>query len=109
MRKITLLAVAFALVTFGAQAQGNAVQKSQAVQQSASQGQQDKQKITPEELPEAVRTALTGSDYKEWTVGEVHKIKPTEAGAAAVYEVQFLGKEQEEPVVVRYDEAGNVV
>lgn len=108
MRKISLLAVAFALVGFGAQAQGNAAQTPQAAVQQTAQ-QQGKQKITVEALPEAVKTAVTGGDYKEWTVGEVHKVQPAEAGATATYEVQFLNKEQGEPVVVRYDEAGNVV
>ncbi|GHA65765.1 hypothetical protein SAMN04487941_2004 [Pontibacter akesuensis] len=109
MKKISLLAVAFALVGLGAQAQGNAANTTQAVQQTTPQGQQNKQKITLEELPEAVKTAVTGGEYKEWTVGEVHKLQPAEAGAAAIYEVQLLNKEQEQPVVVRYDEAGNVV
>lgn len=104
MKKISILAVAFAFVGFGAQAQDNSATQPQ--QQTMQQEQENKQQIKPEELPEAVKLAVANSNYKEWTLGEVYMIAPTEEGATAVYEVQFLS-EEEEPVVVRYDEAGN--
>ncbi|ARS36900.1 hypothetical protein [Pontibacter actiniarum] len=108
MKKISILAVAFALAGLGAQAQDNPTSQPQQQTMQQEQGQQNKQQVKPEELPDAVKLAVANSDYKEWTLGEVYLIQPTEDGAPVVYEVQFLNGE-EEPVVVRYDEAGKEV
>lgn len=108
MKKISVLAIVFALAGFGAQAQGTATQGTP-TQQTTPQGQQNKQRITAEELPDAVKTAVMGDKYTNWTLGEVHKLNQAEAGAAARYEVQFMNPEQEEPVVVVFDESGKEV
>ncbi|AKD02701.1 hypothetical protein POKO110462_00095 [Pontibacter korlensis] len=106
MKKISVLAVAFALAGFTAQAQETATQTTQ---QTTQQGQtQGKQKITPEELPAAVQQAVTGDEYKDLTVGEVHKVQSAKDGAPVTYEVQFLDSE-EQATVVRFDETGKKI
>lgn len=107
MKKISVLAIAFAIAGFTAQAQETAPQNAQQpVQQEQAQG---KQKVTPEELPDAVKQAIVTSDeYQGWTLGEVHKVQSAEDGAPVAYEVQFINGE-EQPVVVRFDETGKKI
>lgn len=107
MKKISVLAIALvACLSLNAQAQEKAATQQQ--QNTMQEGQQQKQKISPEDLPDAVKLAVAEGAYKDWTLGEVHKVQPTEEGALAVYELQFLS-ETEESVVVRYDENGKQV
>ncbi|TPE45440.1 hypothetical protein [Pontibacter mangrovi] len=106
MKKVSVLAVALAFAGFTAQAQETATQPDpQAAQQEQAQG---KQKITVQELPDAVKKSVSGDAYKDLTVGEVHKVEATEAGAPATYEVQFLDANAQ-PTVVRFDETGKKV
>ncbi|MCX2740708.1 hypothetical protein [Pontibacter anaerobius] len=108
MNKISVLAAAFALAGFTAQAQEAATPT--AAQQPAQQEQaQGKQKIGPEELPDAVKEAIvTGEEYQGWTMGEAFKVQPAEDGAPATYEVQFINADKQ-PVTVRFDETGKKI
>ena len=107
MKKISVLALAFALAGFTAQAQETATQNTP---QTTQQGQEKgKQKIAPDELPDAVKQAIVSNEeYANWTLGEVHKVQAAEDGAPATFEVQFINGE-EQPVVVRFDENGKKV
>ncbi|SFG71104.1 hypothetical protein [Pontibacter chinhatensis] len=107
MKKISVLALAFALAGFTAQAQETATQNTE---HTTQQGQEKgKQKIAPDELPDAVKQAIvTNEEYANWTLGEVHKVQAAEGGAPATFEVQFINGE-EQPVVVRFDENGKKV
>jgi hypothetical protein len=107
MKKISVLAIAFALAGFTSQAQEVANENAQQpAQQEQAQG---KQKVNPEELPDAVKQAIvTDEEYQGWTLGEVHKVQGAEDGAPATYEVQFINGE-EQPVVVRFDETGKKI
>ncbi|WP_276498569.1 hypothetical protein [Pontibacter litorisediminis] len=108
MKKFSILAVALAFAGFSAQAQEVANENAQQpVQQEQAQG--NKQKVTPEELPDAVKQAIvTSDDYQGWTMGEAYKLQGAEDGAPATYEVQFINGE-EQPVVVRFDENGKKI
>lgn len=107
MKKISVLALAFALAGFTAQAQEVANENAQKpAQQEQAQG---KQKITPDELPDAVKKAIvTSEEFQGWTLGESFKVQGAESGAPATYEVQFINGE-EQPVVVRFDETGKKI
>ena len=108
MKKISVLAFAFAMAGFTAQAQEAATNNAQ--QQPAQQEQtKGKQKIAPDELQDAVKQAIVSNEeYANWSLGEVHKVQPAESGAPATYEVQFIDG-QEQPVVVRFDESGKKI
>ncbi|WP_266203472.1 hypothetical protein [Pontibacter kalidii] len=108
MKKISVLAFAFALVGFTAQAQEVATENAQQPAQQ-EQAQQGKQKVAPDELPDAVKQAITtGEEYQGLTLGETYKVQGAEEGAPATYEVQFINGE-EQPVVVRFDETGKKI
>lgn len=107
---MSVLVAAFALLGFtavDAQAQTNPTQNAQQTQ-TAEQGQ-NKEKISPEDLPDAVKAAVVTDEYKEWQIGEVYKLKPAEDGEQVLYEVQFLKEGEQEPVLVRFDETGKKV
>lgn len=116
MKKVTLLAFAFA--AFGltteatAQTQHNS-STQQPTQQEQAQPQQDanKQQITQEELPEGVQQALKNDALKDWQVSEVYKVAPDAAAGAdakATYEIYFTNAEQKQ-AVARFDETGKPV
>ncbi|WP_276498568.1 hypothetical protein [Pontibacter litorisediminis] len=119
MKKVTVLAFAFA--AFGlisteatAQTQNNAsTQQPPQSEQVQQQGQQDanKQQITEDELPEGVKQALQNEALKEWQVSEVYKVAPEAAAGAeakATYEIFFTNAEQKK-AVARFDETGKPV
>ncbi|TPE45439.1 hypothetical protein [Pontibacter mangrovi] len=121
MKKVTVLAFAFA--AFGlisteatAQTQNNSATQQQEqgqMQGQQMQGQQDagKQKITQEELPEGVKQALQNDALKDWQVSEVFKVAPDAAAGAEAkptYEVYFTNAEQKQ-AVARFDETGKPV
>jgi hypothetical protein len=107
MKKVTFIAAAIALLGFtsidaNAQTQG----ATQATQQS--QGQSDnKEKVTKDQLPAAVKAVLDHETYKDWTVGDIYKVKP-EAGAQSakvVYEINLTNKEGQTGTIT-LDETG---
>jgi hypothetical protein len=64
--------------------------------------QDDKEKIKPEELPEQIKTALNGDEYKGWLVQSAYRIKSKD-----VYEVEL--KKGAETKTLRFDKEGKVV
>ncbi|SFG71133.1 hypothetical protein [Pontibacter chinhatensis] len=121
MKKVTLLAFAFAafgLISTEATAQSQntpSTQQSPQSEQAQQQGQQqqdaNKQQITQEELPEGVKQALQHDALKDWQVSEVYKVAPEAtagADAKATYEIYFTNAEQKQ-AVARFDETGKPV
>jgi DMSO/TMAO reductase YedYZ molybdopterin-dependent catalytic subunit len=103
MKKVTFLA-AIALLGFTA-VDANA-QATQAAQQA--QEQTDKrEKVTKEQLPEPVKAVLDHEAYKEWTVGDIYKVKPAEgaANAKVLYEISLTNKEGQTGTIT-LDETG---
>ena len=107
MKKVTFLA-AIALLgmsSLSASAQTSTPQDQTPVSQQDQE--EKKEKVTQDQLPEPVQTALKSDTYKDWTVGDIYLIKPT-AGAtegAAVYEVTMTNA-QGQSGVVRMNEKG---
>lgn len=64
--------------------------------------QDEKVKISNEELPEAVKTALQSESYKDWTISAAYYTKSTEQ-----YEVEL--KKGEETKTVKLDKDGKVI
>lgn len=62
---------------------------------------QDKTPIDAQDLPDAVKTALAGDDYSEWTVKEAYSIQ---AGGVSTYEISL--QKGDESRVVNLNEAG---
>ncbi|WP_266203473.1 hypothetical protein [Pontibacter kalidii] len=118
MKKVTVLAFAFAAFGFisteaTAQTQTNPSTQQSPQSEQVQQGQQDanKQQITEEELPEGVKQALQNDALKDWQVSEVYKVAPDAAAGAeakATYEVFFTNAEQKK-AVARFDETGKPV
>jgi hypothetical protein len=69
---------------------------------AATQQQDDKMKIKPEELPEAVKTTLQSADYKGWAISTAYHLK-----SADQYEVEL--KKGTETKTVKLDKEGKVV
>lgn len=93
MKKTTFLAAAIALIGFTA-IDANAQTAEQAQAQTQTQND-NKEKVTKDQLPEPVKAVLDHESYKEWTVGDIYKVKPAEgeANAKVVYEVSLTNKE----------------
>lgn len=64
--------------------------------------QDEKVKITENELPEAVKSTLKGEDYKTWSVNAVYHLKNADQ-----YEVEL--KNEAETKTVKFDKEGKVV
>lgn len=62
----------------------------------------EKVKIKPEELPEAVKTALAAPDYTGWQISAAYKMTDSD-----IYEVEL--KNGDEVTAVRFDKDGNRV
>lgn len=118
MKKVTVLAFAFAAFGFisieaSAQTQNTPATQQQPQTEQMQQGQQDanKEKITEEQLPEGVKQALQNEALKDWQVSEVYKVAPDAAAGAeakATYEVYFTNAEQKQ-AVARFDETGKAI
>ncbi|WP_298740486.1 hypothetical protein [uncultured Chitinophaga sp.] len=67
--------------------------------------QDEKTPVKVEELPDAVKAALAGDDYKEWKAEKAFMVKP--ASGAEYYEVEL--KKGEEAKTVKLDKDGKVV
>lgn len=112
MKKVFVFALAlasFSVASIDANAQTDTTQTTQP-QTAQPQQDEQRQQIKQEELPEAVKTALTSESLKDWTVSEVYEIAPdaADATAKATYEVFFTNAEQKQ-AKARFDEAGNIV
>ncbi|AKD02702.1 hypothetical protein POKO110462_00100 [Pontibacter korlensis] len=114
MKKVTILAFAFAAFGFISTEATAQSQNSPSTQQpQTEQEQQDanKQQITEEELPEGVKQALQNDALKDWQVSEIYKVAPDAAAGAdakATYEVYFTNAEQKK-AIARFDETGKPV
>lgn len=62
---------------------------------------QDKTPVDAKDLPDAVKTALAGDDYSEWTVKEAYSVQ---AGGVTTYEISL--QKGDENRVVNLNEAG---
>ncbi|GAB3826811.1 hypothetical protein [Pontibacter rugosus] len=119
MKKATVFAAAIAIIGLtsldaSAQTQGQTATQGQTTQ-TQTQGQQQTEQVQQEQgrevvqqdqLPEGVKNALKSDVYKDWTVGEIHKVAPTAgAGGEVVYEVKMTNA-QGQAGVVRMNEKG---
>ena len=108
MKRVTFLAAAIAvlgLTSTGANAQTST---QQAPTQAEQQGQEGKkEKVTQDQLPAAVQTALKSDTYKDWKVGDIYKVAPAEGDEAGktVYEVAMTNA-QGQTGVIKMDEKG---
>jgi hypothetical protein len=62
--------------------------------------QDEKIKITKEELPAAARQTLNGKDFKDWSIVNAYKTKTSE------YEVEL--KKEDTTQVVKFDKDGKI-
>jgi len=62
-----------------------------------------KEKITVDQLPQAVKKALAGDDYKDWTIDTVYLVK----GDKEYYQIAL--KKDTNTKTVNFDKDGNVV
>ncbi|WP_299760143.1 hypothetical protein [uncultured Pontibacter sp.] len=113
MKKVTVLAFAFAAFGFISTEATAQTQNNPSTQQPQTEEMQDanKQQITQEELPEGVKQALQNEALKDWQVSEVYKVAPEAAAGAeakATYEIYFTNAEQKQ-AVARFDETGKPV
>ncbi|MBD1398173.1 hypothetical protein H9Q13_13445 [Pontibacter sp. JH31] len=104
MKKATFLAAAIALLGF------TSIDVNAQAPQAAHQAQQqtdNKEKISKEQLPEPVKAVLDHEAYKEWTVGDIFKVKPVEgaANAKTLYEISLTNKEGQTGTIL-LDETG---
>ena len=64
--------------------------------------QEEREKIKREELPELIKTALNGDEYKGWLVNAAYRIKSKD-----IYEVEL--KKGAESKTIRFDKEGKVL
>jgi len=98
MKKVTIIAALF-ICAAGAI---NANAETTSGRSEISVNFDEKVKIKKEELPEAVRTALAGNDYKGWEISECYMYK--EAGT---YEVELKNGDQKK--TVKLDKDGKAI
>jgi hypothetical protein len=98
MKKVIFAALALGFVSF---ATVNAATK--ATVSSSSEVVNEKVEIKPSELPEAVKTALTGEEFAGWSVTKAYVVK----GEATHYEINLT--KGEETTTVKLDEAGKKI
>jgi hypothetical protein len=99
MKKL-MLSMAFLAVAGTVTVYANNKQDVAIVQQ-----QDEKKPVKVEELPDAVKAALAGDEYKEWKAEEAFHVKP--AAGSEHYEIKL--KKGEEAKTVKLDKDGKVV
>lgn len=104
MKKLMLSAAVLAFAGFTA-TNVNAETTNFPAASEVVMGVQDKTPVNPEDLPDAVKEALAGEEYAEWSVKEAFAVAP--ADGVPFYEIS-LQKDQETKVV-NLNEAGEVV
>ena len=100
MKKVTIIAALFVLAAGIANTE--VATAARRTENTTTVNFDEKVKIKKEELPDAVRTALAGNDYKGWEISEAYQWK--EAGT---YEVEL--KNGSEKKTVKLDKDGKVV
>src|SRR5690606_3691596 len=98
MKKIMLSA---AVLAFAGMTTVNAETIKTPVASAIVMNLQDKTPIDAQDLPDAVKTALAGDDYSEWTVKEAYSIQ---AGGVSTYAISL--QKGDESRVVNLNEAG---
>ncbi|RDV16039.1 hypothetical protein DXT99_06645 [Pontibacter diazotrophicus] len=109
MKKTTFLAAAIALLGLSS-LDASAQASTQQAQTPVTQEQEEKkEKVTQDQLPEPVKAALQSDTYKDWTVGEIHKVVPAtgETEGSAVYEVTMTNAEGQTGVVRMNEKGGD--
>lgn len=110
--KLVMAIVAGALTVTPLLYSTSASAQSTPTAQQPQQGQQDRQKVAVDELPEAVRTTLEGNAFSGWTVANAYTVSPkgtsgqTSATTEKEYEVEL--KKGSEMKTVRIDKDGKV-
>ncbi|MFD2246483.1 hypothetical protein [Pontibacter ruber] len=103
MKKATFIAAAIALLGVTS-INANAQTATQATEQT--QQDTNKEKVTQEQLPEPVKAVLSHETYKDWTVGDIYKVKPEKgAKAKALYEISLTNAAGQSGTLL-LDEAG---
>ncbi|MCJ8165775.1 hypothetical protein MKJ04_13055 [Pontibacter sp. E15-1] len=100
MKKITFVAAIAFAGFFATEASAQTAAETPQQTQAAQQG--NKQKVTQEQLPEAVKTTLASDVYADWKVGDIYKVAP-EAGVAdakETYEVTMTNAQGQTGSVV---------
>lgn len=106
MKKATFLAAAIALLGFTSLDASAQTSPQQGQTPAAQQGQEEKrEKVTQDQLPQPVQTALKSDTYSDWTIGDIYKIEPATGEGEVVYEVTMTN-EQGQSGVVRMNERG---
>lgn len=104
MKKLMLSAAVLAFAGFTA-TNVNAETTNFPAASEVVMGVQDKTPVNPEDLPDAVKAALAGEEYSEWSVNEAFSVAPAEG--IPFYEISL--KKDQETKVVNLNEAGEVV
>ena len=99
MKKLIIASIAlFLIATTSVNAQTTAPAPT-----ATEKAQPEKAPVKVEELPEAVKTAIAGDDYKGWDVKSAYVIK----GEKEYYEISFV--KGTEITVVNFDKDGKKV
>jgi uncharacterized membrane protein YkoI len=98
MKKVTILALLFVFAAGIANTEAATIAR----RSDSAVKFDEKVKIKKEDLPEAVRTALAGNDYKGWEISEAYMYK--EAGT---YEIELKNGDQKK--TVKLDKDGKVI
>lgn len=111
MKKVTFIAAAIALLGFtsidaNAQTATQAAEQSQATEQTPQQAE-NKEKVTKDKLPAPVQAVLDHETYKDWTIGDIYKVKPdaTAQNGKVLYEINLTNKEGQSGTIT-LDETG---
>lgn len=113
MKKVTFFAAAIALLgiaSVDANAQSTQQEQTQQTQPAEQQAQDNgKVKVTQEELPEPVKSALKSDVYKDWTVGDIYKVSPAEGSTEGqiVYEINMTNAQGQAGVVKMNEKGGD--
>ncbi len=78
-------------------------QEQQVVEKAVKIESQEKTPVKPEELPEAIKKAISSADYKGWTVSSAFLVKKE----AEFYEVTLV--KEKETKTVKFAKDGNVI
>ncbi len=102
MKKVTIVAAIAFAGFFTTEASAQTALKADVKAQVQTTQQTGKQKVTQEQLPEAVKTTLASDVYADWKVADIYKVAPA-AGATegkVTYEVTMTNAEGQTGSVV---------
>ncbi|MFD3001647.1 hypothetical protein ACFS7Z_14845 [Pontibacter toksunensis] len=102
MKKTPFLAASIALSGF---AFLDADAQSSYQQTTVPQQEEKKEKVTQDQLPEPVKSALKSDTYKNWSVGDINKV--VRAEGTSVYEVTMTNAQGHTGVVLMNEKGGD--